>query len=371
MMEYILSSMKVHLASVYEKILSSMKVNLSSSKVNLSSVEVGLSSIGVGVSGSEVNLSSMGVGVSGSEVNLSSVEVNLSSGEVNLSSSKVNLSSMKVNLSSVEVGSSGMKVTFSRGLILKSIVCCVCVMFSSDVSWGMENDEDEINDGIPTYKVILLGNAGVGKTQIVNVAKKGSFDEQYKATILNSPSVFIGNNDGKSIKLAIWDTPGQKKFNSCVDVMCNEAHAVVLVYDITNEQSFENIPTLIQLAQKHANKDAAYFLVGNKADMEKEGKRNVRTEDTEKYAEENKMQFCEVSAKDGTKIKELFEAIVKKLVKKVPQKLEDKKKDIQIPTSRKNKCCDCCPCCNKDEDDKKEEIKSPETTLEGLMNNIN
>ena len=94
-----------------------------------------------------------------------------------LSSDKSNiLSNMKVQLASVyEKILSSMGVTFSRGLILKSIVCGMCVMFSSDVSWG--STEEIINDdGIPSYNVVLLGDSQVGKTQILNKKAYNAYD---------------------------------------------------------------------------------------------------------------------------------------------------------------------------------------------------
>ena len=311
MMEYILSSMKVHLASVYEKILSSMKVNSSGMKVSLS--------------GSKVNLSG---------------------GEVSLSGSKVNLSKI---------------------LILKSIVCCVCVMLSSDVSWGsMNDDEDEINrqnmiknklDRMnKEFKVVLLGDNNVGKTQIINKKIKNAFDGTYRETIYGTYDTLkvriLKEDPTQDIKLCMWDTGGRESLKICLKFYLKGDDAVVFVYDITNKKSFENIQTWIQLAQKHADKEAVYFLVGNKADMENE--RQVTTEEAQKFAGDNNMTSFEVSAKDGTNINKLFEAIAKACFEK----------DIQIPTDSKNKRCNCCPCCNKDEDDKKRRNKISRNTIQ-------
>ena len=278
------------------------------------------------------------------------------SGEVNLSSSKVGLSSSKVILSSGKVGLSSMKVILSKILILKSIVCCVCVMFSSDVSWGSMEKNDEINDnGIPSYNVVLLGDSQVGKTQIINKKQTDIFETGAKATIgvdFNSLKVKITQDKSdQNIKLKVFDTAGEERFKSLIPIYVKQAHAVVFVYDITNKKSFENIQTWIQLAQKHADKEAVYFLVGN---------RQVTTEKAQKFAGDNNMTSFEVSAKDGTNINKLFEAIAKACVKK----------DIQIPTDSKNKRCNCCPCCNKDEEDQKEETKFPETTSNILTDNI-
>ena len=333
MMEYILSSMKVHLASVYEKILSSMKVNLSSGEVGSSS--------------------------------------------------------MKVTLSGVEVSLSGSKVTFSRGLILKSIVCGMYVVFSSDVSCGMNDQEKEINydnteiqniikeqlaNSTRSLKAVLLGDEKVGKTQIINKNAHNKFDEKYIITTHmefehKEFSIDIASNTLK-FKLSIWDVPGSQTDRNMLNLYCKLANAFVFVYDITNKESFKNIQDeWLQLAKGKATKDALYFLVGNKADMENE--RQVTTKEAQNFAKENKMQFFEVSAKDGTKIKELFEAITKecankhvndyikdavdildiKITTNPSHKVEYNNDNPEIPTSSKNKRCNCCPCCNKDEDE--------------------
>ena len=241
------------------------------------------------------------------------------SGEVNLSSSKVGLSSSKVILSSWEVDLSSMKVNLSKILILKSIVCCVCVMFSSDVSWGMDEKEDEFNDEPPTYSVVLLGDEKVGKTQIINIEAHDKFDEKYIITTYmefahKEFSIDIASNTLK-FKLSIWDLPGSQTYRNMLNLYCKLANAFVFVYDITNKESFKNIQDeWLQLAKGKATKDELYFLVGNKADMENE--RQVTTKEAQNFAKENKMQFFEVSAKDGTKIKELFEAITKECANK-------------------------------------------------------
>ena len=288
------------------------------------------------------------------KVQLASVyEKILSSGEVNLSGSKVNSSGMKVNLSKI--------------LILKSIVCGMCVMFSSNVSWGSSDGEkidgndivlkeiklDQLQDENLTYKVVLLGNSQVGKTQIINKKAHDKFDETYTQTMAaeyKTVAVTIKqNNSDQNINLSVWDTNGEKKFRGVTVFFLKDPNAVVIVYDITNKESFNNIQNeWLQLAKDKAPKDALYFLVGNKADLEDQ--RQVSKEDGQNFADDNKMQFFEVSAKDGNKINELFEAIAKNFIKKVQKESEDNKKDINMPPHSKNKCCDCCPC-NKDEEE--------------------
>ena len=320
-----------------------------------------------------------------------------------LSSYKSNIFvSIKVHLASVyEKMLSSVGVTFSRGLISKSIVCWMCVMFSSDVSCGMnnkekfidlheENDEIEIKvKKVPEapigsikaiYKVMLLGDQVVGKTQILNRIKNNSFSGASMPTIgvdfsfIHYKCTIKNDENQQFIKLQIWDTSGQERFQTITTSYIQQVYVVVLVYDITNEESFKNIQTWIDIAQKKPNKDALYFLVGNKADLE--DKWQVQKNVAQEFAMKNNIEFLmEVSAKDGNNIDNLFEEIVRTCIKKHIEYHEDENtktneystndnilsnhnegihfdlKGIQIPQPSKNKRCNCCPCCNKDKED--------------------
>ena len=280
------------------------------------------------------------------------------SGEVCLSSGEVSLSSSKVNLSSGKVGSSGSEVILSKILILKSIVCCVCVMFSSDVSWGM-NDEEKINAKIQNNMVVWLGDQEVGKTKIVNQKIDNKFDGKYQATIGVDYSYYTTGipqaDPPQNIKLHLWDTAGQETFRTLSLNYCKTADVIVIVYDITNKTSFDNIQEKwLEPARKQATKDAVYFLVGNKTDMEE--KRVVSQGEAQALAVEKGMIFLEVSAKTGDNIDELFEAIAKVCAEN----------DIKTPPPSENKRCNCCPC-NKDKEDEKEEKEFPESKLDPLI----
>ena len=288
------------------------------------------------------------------------------SGEVCLSSGEVSLSSSKVNLSSGKVGSSGSEVILSKILILKSIVCCVCVMFSSDVSWGM-NDEEKINAKIQNNMVVWLGDQEVGKTKIVNQKIYNKFDGKYQATIGVDYSYYTTGipqaDPPQNIKLHLWDTAGQETFRTLSLNYCKTADVIVIVYDITNKTSFDNIQEKwLEPARKQATKDAVYFLVGNKTDLN--DKRKVTEEEAKKFANKNNMIFFEVSAKTGDNIKELFEGIAKKCVEKfllgkpnddpfqdndfllfynIPNNFSTDTSDHK-KTTNSDKRCSCCPC---------------------------
>ena len=282
-----------------------------------------------------------------------------------LSSDKSNIFvSMKVHLASVyEKILSSVGVTFSRGLILKSIVCGVCVMFSSDVSCGTETMFNDDEEEIPTYSVVLLGDSKVGKTQILNRKKTGEFDKNIICTIgvdfrvLEVP--IKQDKSNQNIKLKVFDTSGQEKFESVIKHYVQQAYAVVLVYDITDKRSFEHIGNWLNMANKNAPEDAVYFLVGNKTDLDDE--RKVSTEKAKQYANDNDMRFFEVSAMNGENIDNLFAAIGQACAEKYVNDLTNDKLKNEIliknevtdtleknyfkkQTHSKNKRCSCCPC---------------------------
>jgi small GTP-binding protein len=175
----------------------------------------------------------------------------------------------------------------------------------------MNDEKDEINDKIPTYSVVLLGDSQVGKTQILNQKSNFQFNEEYEVTmdvVFNNVEAQIKQDDSyQNIKLTVFDTPGQEKYKTIIHDYVKQAQAVVFVYDITNKESFNNIQTWMNLAQTKATKEAVYFLVGNKID--KEDEMAVTTNEAQNFAKKYNMKSFEVSASTGDDISELFEAI--------------------------------------------------------------
>ena len=264
----------------------------------------------------------------------------------------------------------------------------MCIVSSGDITCGMkENEEEKIEveklkrvNLILTdhsYKVVFLGDTNVGKTQILNKHTKNCFEYKYNPTnAFDFKSHYYKstiNEGNKIIHLGIWDTPGQEKYREYLPNFVTDAQAIVLVYDVTQKDSFKYVENLLNLAKTKTPENAVYFLVGNKADLE--DKRQVEKEEAKKYAEANNMQFFEVSAKNGdNNLDELFKDIVKKCLEKegvikeeviitAIQIEEDETKNKtnddshtkvdntennfpqQITTQTKNKPCICCRCC--------------------------
>ncbi|BFU24964.1 Rab family GTPase [Entamoeba histolytica HM-1:IMSS-B] len=160
------------------------------------------------------------------------------------------------------------------------------------------------------YKICLVGDQSVGKTSLVNRYAKGGFSTNEKATI---GANFIATSyikQGQEIKLALWDTAGQEKYRSMVSMYYRGSRGAVIVYDVTNRTTFEDIRGWYDEIFK-AEPDVVCMLVGNKADNNQE--RLVSSEEGEELAKELGILFSEASAKTGDNVKEtfiqLFEAI--------------------------------------------------------------
>lgn len=183
--------------------------------------------------------------------------------------------------------------------------------------------------GRQMLKLLLLGDAGVGKTSLLNQFVNREFTAQYKATIGSDFSSKQLDIDGKFITLQIWDTAGQERFQSLGPTFYRGTDCCILVYDVTKPASFENIKKWrnefsMQLGLSNAD-DFAFLLLGNKSDLPEKA---VQQSAAREFAQMNgDMLFYEVSAKTSDNVQTAFESIVKRALEKAP------KDDFQIPSS--------------------------------------
>ena len=157
---------------------------------------------------------------------------------------------------------------------------------------------------IPKFKIIFLGDQGTGKSCILNRFVDDKFDENYQATVgldFQSKNVKIDNQD---IHLLLYDTAGQEKFRSLIPMYTRDANIIMLVYDITRKESFNNIPIWIKDLTNININEVIVCIVGNKIDLIE--KREVTNEEGQKFGEEHDFIFQEVSAKTGDGFSELF-----------------------------------------------------------------
>nr|XP_023399927.1 ras-related protein Rab-12 [Loxodonta africana] len=122
---------------------------------------------------------------------------------------------------------------------------------------------------------------------------------------------------GKKIRLQIWDTAGQERFNSITSAYYRSAKGIILVYDITKKETFDDLPKWMKMIDKYASEDAELLLVGNKLDCETD--REITRQQGEKFAQQiTGMRFCEASAKDNFNVDEIFLKLVDDILKKMP-----------------------------------------------------
>ena len=183
----------------------------------------------------------------------------------------------------------------------------------------------EAKEDYTQYKIILLGNSGVGKTAIITRYCKELFSNDMDPTIgVNFQAKFIEVN-GKTIKLAIWDTAGQEKFRTITRQFYRKVDGVVLVYDIADRQSLEDLEK-IWIPELNSNvQGCQMMLVGNKLDLKDDPElkdKIVPKEDGENVARKYATLFVEASAKNSEGVKNLFEELVQRLVDS-PQRVED------------------------------------------------
>jgi len=145
------------------------------------------------------------------------------------------------------------------------------------------------------FKLLLIGDSGVGKTCILFRFSEDAFNTTFISTIGIDFKIKTIELRGKKIKLQIWDTAGQERFHTITTSYYRGAMGIMLVYDITNAKSFDNIAKWLRNIDEHANEDVERMILGNKADME--DKRVVSKERGEGIAREHNISFLETSAK--------------------------------------------------------------------------
>jgi len=168
------------------------------------------------------------------------------------------------------------------------------------------------------FKLVLLGDSAVGKSSLVLRFVKKQFYEYQESTIGAAFLTQTVNVKDYTVKFEIWDTAGQERYHSLAPMYYRGAAAAIIVYDLTNLQSFVRAKTWVKELQKQLNLNIVIALAGNKLDLK--DKRQVHAEEAKAYADENGLMFFETSAKMDHNVTALFEAIALKLPKSVAPK---------------------------------------------------
>ncbi|KAJ8769633.1 hypothetical protein K2173_005236 [Erythroxylum novogranatense] len=154
------------------------------------------------------------------------------------------------------------------------------------------------------FKVVLIGDSAVGKSQILARFARNEFSLDSKATIgveFQTRTLVI---EHKSVKAQIWDTAGQERYRAVTSAYYRGAVGAMLVYDITKRQTFDHIPRWLEELRSHADKNIVIILIGNKTDLEDQ--RAVPMEDAKEFAEKEGLFFLETSALEATNVENAF-----------------------------------------------------------------
>jgi Ras-related protein Rab-6A len=161
------------------------------------------------------------------------------------------------------------------------------------------------------YKLVFLGEQAVGKTSIITRFMYDTFDNNYQATIgidFLSKTMYL---DDRTVRLQLWDTAGQERFRSLIPSYIRDSSVAVVVYDITNRNSFNNCDKWIEDVRSERGSDVVIMLVGNKTDLGE--KRQVTVEEAEAKSKKMNVLFIETSAKGNHNIKVMFRRLAESL----------------------------------------------------------
>jgi len=195
------------------------------------------------------------------------------------------------------------------------------------------------------FKLIIIGDSGVGKSCFFMQFTEGNFKDDHNVTIGVEYGARVLKVGEKFIKLELWDTAGQEAFRAITRSFYRNANGVILMYDLTRLESFENLEDWLREVRTNSAPDISILLIGNMLDLA-DDEREVDTVTAENFCKANRLDgFLEASAKTSDNVNEAFLKIAEILYKKNPNKVEPKPlaAPIQIkntqPSGKKKGCC--------------------------------
>lgn len=171
------------------------------------------------------------------------------------------------------------------------------------------------------FKVVIIGDSGVGKSNLLSRFTRNEFHLDSKSTIGVEFATRSISHDGKIIKAQIWDTAGQERYRAITSAYYRGAVGALLVYDISKRLTFENVERWLKELRTHADPSIVVMLVGNKCDLKH--LQAVITDDAKSFAEQNNLAFIETSAMDSTNVDVAFETILIEIYRIVTRKTLD------------------------------------------------
>ena len=164
-------------------------------------------------------------------------------------------------------------------------------------------------------QLLIIGDSTVGKTSILSRFANGTFNANYLATVGLDNFTKDETIDDKNVNIKIWDTAGQERFKALTKGFFRQAQGVIVVYDVTNSESFDNLRVWIQSIKDHIGNDflerIPIVIIGNKIDSDE---REIKTEDAESFCKQQNFPYFETSAKTGENIDSTIRFVVKKVI---------------------------------------------------------
>jgi Ras-related protein Rab-8A len=190
-----------------------------------------------------------------------------------------------------------------------------------------------------TYKVLLLGDSSVGKTCFLKRYIDNTFQDAYLSTIgFDFKFKNVTLKDGKKVKVQLWDTAGQERFRTIAKSYYKGAHGIILVYDVTNQKSFDNIRNWVNQIKEEASSKVCIILIANKIDSDE---RVVSKQDGEKLAKNYELKIYEASAKENINVTEAFQDLIESINENYSNIVSSGTK-IQKPSQTKQEKSGCC-----------------------------
>ncbi|KAJ6403711.1 hypothetical protein OIU84_012004 [Salix udensis] len=183
---------------------------------------------------------------------------------------------------------------------------------------GREQEEGEGGEEY-LFKIVVIGDSAVGKSNLLSRFARNEFDSNSKATIGVEFQTQVVEIDGKEIKAQIWDTAGQERFRAVTSAYYRGAVGALIVYDITRRSSFDSVKRWLDELGTHCDTAIARMLVGNKSDLD--NIREVSRDEGKSLAEEESLFFMETSALDSTNVEAAFEVVIREIYNNMSRKI--------------------------------------------------
>jgi len=196
------------------------------------------------------------------------------------------------------------------------------------------------------FKLLLIGDSGVGKSCLLLRFTDDTYTESYISTIGVDFKIRTIELDGKKIKLQIWDTAGQERFRTITSSYYRGAHGIIVVYDVTDMESFNNVKQWLNEIDRYACENVNKLLVGNKCDLVQ--KKAVQFEAAKAFADQLDIPFLETSAKNATNVEKAFltmAAEIKNTIASQPA-VKPGTKDTKVDFSGKDVSKESSGCCS-------------------------